>query len=103
MSLFARSFVPMAARTQAPRMAMQRAAPVRQMSALKTAYAGFMDTNMKYITFIVGGCVAIEFVYGGAANMIWDRNNAGKLTHHVDWTEWAEEDEEDEDGDEEDE
>ena len=29
------------------------------------------------------GCVAIEFVYGGAANMIWDRNNAGVKSIYI--------------------
>ena len=84
-----------------PMMASSRVAqPVRRVSQLKALYPSIMDSNMKYLTFVVGGAIAIEFVYGFTADAIWDSANAGKLPTHVDWSQWAEEEDDDEDDDE---
>jgi hypothetical protein len=41
--------------------------------------------------------VALEFVYGGVTDALWDNANAGKLAKHVDWSKWADDaDKEDE-------
>ena len=34
-------------------------------------------SNIMYITYIVAGCVAIEAVYGGVTNAVWDGYNRG--------------------------
>lgn len=34
-------------------------------------------SNAMYVTYIFAGCVAIEFVYGGVTNALWDINNSG--------------------------
>jgi len=34
-------------------------------------------SNIAYITYIVVGCVAIEFVYGGVTTSIWESANKG--------------------------
>ena len=91
-------------RTQAlrPTVVSRGARPVRMQSTLKALYPRIMDSNMKYLTFIVGGAIAIEFAYGYTADFIWDSANAGKLPKHVDWSTWKEEEEEDEDDDDDD-
>ena len=97
----------MGLRSQAIRPPMMAASsrvaqPVRKASQLKQLYPSIMDSNMKYLTFVVAGAIAIEFVYGFTADAIWDSANAGKLPTHVDWSQWAEEDEEEDDDDEDD-
>ena len=69
----------MGLRTQAlrPPVVSRAARPVRMQSTLKALYPTIMDSNMKYLTFIVSGAIAIEFVYGYAADFIWDSANAG--------------------------
>ena len=97
----------MGLRTQAlrPAVVSRVAQPARKMSAIRSLYPTIMDSNMKYLTFIVGGAVAIEFVYGFAADAIWDSANTGKLPSHVDWSSWresAEDEDDDEDDDDDD-
>mmetsp|Transcript_9252 Transcript_9252/g.21856 ORF Transcript_9252/g.21856 Transcript_9252/m.21856 type:complete len:106 (+) Transcript_9252:38-355(+) len=94
---------------QAARPAMASARPAirptvaRPMSGLKALYPMFMDSNMKYLTFVFAGAIAVEFVYGNVANMMWENANAGKLVKDVDWSKWAEDDEEEEEEEEDDE
>ena len=51
----------MGLRTQAlrPPVVSRVAQPARKMSAIRSLYPTIMDSNMKYLTFIVGGAVAI--------------------------------------------
>eukprot|EP00619_Florenciella_sp_RCC1007_P009162 CAMPEP_0205905096 /NCGR_PEP_ID=MMETSP1325-20131115/1149_1 /ASSEMBLY_ACC=CAM_ASM_000708 /TAXON_ID=236786 /ORGANISM="Florenciella sp., Strain RCC1007" /LENGTH=108 /DNA_ID=CAMNT_0053270975 /DNA_START=15 /DNA_END=341 /DNA_ORIENTATION=+ len=80
-----------------------RPAGVRQMSGLKGLYPMFMDSNMKYLTFVFAGAIAVEFVYGNVANMLWENANQGKLVEHVDWSKWCDDEEEEEEEEDEDE
>jgi hypothetical protein len=54
---------------------------------------------MMYLTYIVAGCVVLEFAYGGVMDYAWETNNKGKLFHQVDWTKFknADDDEDEED------
>eukprot|EP00936_MAST-01D_sp_MAST-1D-sp1_P000593 g593.t1 len=68
-----------------------------------TAYQTFFKSNVRYVTFIVAGAVALEVVYGSATDMLWESMNRGKLFHHVDWTKFKTDDDDDDDDDEDDE
>ncbi|CAM9366397.1 unnamed protein product [Heterosigma akashiwo] len=68
---------------------------------LKVMYNTVWKSNITYITYILAGCVALETVYGGATEFVWEQANKGKLYHQVDWSKFQEEDEEEEEEDEE--
>ena len=53
-------------------------------------------SNILYVTYIVAGCVAIEILYGGLTNGIWDAANKGKLYKQIDWSKFKSEDDEEE-------
>jgi hypothetical protein len=40
-------------------------------------------SNIMYITYIVAGCVAIEAVYGGITNAVWDGYNRGVRNKNI--------------------
>jgi len=42
-----------------------------------------------YLGFIVGGCVATEFVYGNVTDSIWNSRNKGKTYDTIDWSKFA--------------
>lgn len=37
----------------------------------------WQKSNIAYITYIVVGCIVLEFVYGSATGFIWDTYNQG--------------------------
>ena len=53
-------------------------------------------SNILYVTYIVAGCVALEILYGGITNGIWDAANKGKLYKQIDWSKFKSEDDEEE-------
>eukprot|EP01031_Cornospumella_fuschlensis_P036717 gene36717-44540_t len=73
-------------------------ASVRQKSGFaSTLYDNvWKKSNVMYITYVVAGCVALEVVYGGVTNYIWESYNYGKLYHQIDWSKFKSADEDDE-------
>ena len=57
---------------RAPQMAL---VPSRGLN--DTAYQTFFKSNVRYVTFIVAGAVALEVVYGSATDMLWESMNRG--------------------------
>jgi hypothetical protein len=34
-------------------------------------------SNANYLTYIVAGCIGLEFFYGSFVNYVWEKNNKG--------------------------
>ena len=70
---------------RAPQMAL---VPSRGLN--DTAYQTFFKINVRYVTVIVAGAVALEVVYGSATDMLWESMNRGvslkaalQMRHHM--------------------
>mmetsp|Transcript_10265 Transcript_10265/g.14568 ORF Transcript_10265/g.14568 Transcript_10265/m.14568 type:complete len:104 (-) Transcript_10265:128-439(-) len=70
----------------------------RPSSTLHKAYEHIFKKNITYVTYIVGGCVILELLYGKLIDNIWDSVNKGKQFKDVDWSKFksAEDEEEEE-------
>eukprot|EP01039_Chlorochromonas_danica_P008474 gene8474-9340_t len=69
-------------------------APKRQMGGIPSLLQKtvWKKSNVAYITYVVVGLVAAEFVYGTATNYIWEQYNYGKLYHQIDWSKFKTDD-----------
>lgn len=63
---------------------LQRTLPVARVHARQSStVARFLynnvwrKSNAMYITYILAGCVALEFVYGGVTDYLWNSANKG--------------------------
>jgi hypothetical protein len=57
---------------------MKKRAMASKSSVATTLYQNvWQKSTIMYITYIVVGCVAIEVVYGGVSNKIWEMSNEG--------------------------
>mmetsp|Transcript_14568 Transcript_14568/g.36864 ORF Transcript_14568/g.36864 Transcript_14568/m.36864 type:complete len:113 (+) Transcript_14568:104-442(+) len=99
-----------AARKPAANAAATAAARFSARRGLTTSngqiYNTIMNSNAKYVLFIVTGAAVGEVVYGAIGDGIWRLNNRGKLYDDIDWSKWEslykdEDEEEEEDEDEE--
>lgn len=52
-------------------------APARAMSTAGTAYKLVFRRNVTYISYIIGGAIVLEAVYGTVTDGIWNSLNAG--------------------------
>ena len=57
---------------RAPQMAIAQSRGLND-----TAYQTFFKSNVRYVTFIVAGAVALEVVYGSVTDMVWENINRG--------------------------
>ena len=56
----------------------------------KTIFRG----NLTYVTYILGGCIILEGIYGTVLDGFWNSVNHGRTYKTVDWTKFKTEDDE---------
>ena len=59
-------------------------------------FCSFGKSNAAYITWIVGGVLIAEVVYGKATDAMWTSMNYGRTFDTVDWSKFKQETEEEE-------
>lgn len=59
------------------RMASTKASSVNGPGVFNQLYATFMKNNVTYVSTILVAAVAVETIYGGLTNYIWESNNRG--------------------------
>eukprot|EP00551_Chaetoceros_affinis_P001623 CAMPEP_0203638328 /NCGR_PEP_ID=MMETSP0088-20131115/4384_1 /ASSEMBLY_ACC=CAM_ASM_001087 /TAXON_ID=426623 /ORGANISM="Chaetoceros affinis, Strain CCMP159" /LENGTH=136 /DNA_ID=CAMNT_0050492937 /DNA_START=54 /DNA_END=464 /DNA_ORIENTATION=- len=72
-------------------------------NVLRSWYNIFGKSTAGYITWIVAGVLATEFVTGFGIDSLWASVNSGRTYDSVDWTKFKVEDDDDDEDDEEDE
>lgn len=58
-------------------------------SALATAYSAIGASNVTYVSYIVGGVIVLEAVYGTVTDGIWSSMNKGRTFQSTDWSKFA--------------
>lgn len=56
----------------------------------KTIFRG----NLTYVTYILGGCIILEGIYGTVLDGFWNSVNHGRTYKSVDWSKFKTEDDE---------
>jgi hypothetical protein len=67
----------------------RRSASSSGRSALASAYSVIGASNVTYVTYIVGGVIVLEAVYGTITDGIWSSMNKGRTFQSTDWSKFA--------------
>ena len=60
----------------------------QRAAAQEKIYPLLLNTNAKYLTFVITGAAIGEMMFGGFTNQLWKFNNRGKLYEDIDWSKW---------------
>jgi hypothetical protein len=75
------------------------ATPSASSSSSSSGVASFLGKtifrgNLTYVTYILGGCIILEGIYGTVLDGFWNSVNHGRTFKSVDWTKFKTDDDE---------